>query len=210
MSTSYTPSQGSPPPTETRSKKPLRKRWWVWLLLAVVVLGVLGAIVGRDSDPTTSKEYRALQTELSDAQHSADNWKATAQTAQARADQASQRQSDLDQYKARLDQRSAELDQREAALKGREDAVTQTEQQVAASSITEGTWTVGRDVEPGTYHTKDLVSGSAMCYWEISKTGETGIDAIVDNDIVTGGRPTVTISAGQDFTTRDCGTWVKD
>ena len=31
----------------------------------------------------------------------------------------------------------------------------------------------------------------------------------MDNDIVSGGKPTVTIKKGQDFTTNDCGTWAK-
>jgi Flp pilus assembly protein TadG len=92
------------------------------------------------------------------------------------------------------------------ALAEREAAVTATEQQVAANTINEGTWTVGVDVEPGTYRTKDPVSGT--CYWAIFQSG-TNKDNIVQNDIVKGGSPTVTISAGQDFETSRCGSWVK-
>lgn len=75
----------------------------------------------------------------------------------------------------------------------------------AAAAIEEGTWEVGVDVAPGRYKTTAAVDG--MCYWKITTTGKP--DNIVDNDIVTGGRPTVTLKKGQDFTTQDCGTWSK-
>lgn len=77
----------------------------------------------------------------------------------------------------------------------------------AAATIEEGTWEVGVDVAPGRYKTVDAVDASGMCYWKITTTGKPS--DIVDNDIVTGGRPTVTIKKGQDFTTQDCGTWQK-
>lgn len=98
------------------------------------------------------------------------------------------------------------IESEKKALAEREAAVTATEQQVAANTISEGTWTVGVDVEPGTYRTKDPVTGT--CYWAIFRSG-TNKDDIVQNDIVKGGSPTVTIAAGQDFETTRCGPWVK-
>jgi hypothetical protein len=77
----------------------------------------------------------------------------------------------------------------------------------AESTIDEGTWEVGVDVKPGRYKTTVAVDEGAMCYWKITTTGKPG--NIVDNEIVSGGRPTVTIKKGQDFTTQDCGTWTK-
>jgi len=77
----------------------------------------------------------------------------------------------------------------------------------AAAAITEGTWEVGVDVAPGRYKTVEAVDSAGMCYWKITTTGKPS--DIVDNDIVTGGRPTVTIKKGQDFTTQDCGDWQK-
>ena len=77
----------------------------------------------------------------------------------------------------------------------------------AAATIEEGTWEVGVDVAPGRYKTTEAVGAAGMCYWKITTTGKP--NNIVDNDIVTGGRPTVTIKKGQDFTTQDCGTWAK-
>lgn len=98
------------------------------------------------------------------------------------------------------------IESEKKALAEREAAVTATEQQVEANTINEGTWTVGVDVEPGTYRTTGPVTGT--CYWAIFRSG-TNKDDIVQNDIVKGGSPTVTIAAGQDFETSRCGSWVK-
>ena len=88
---------------------------------------------------------------------------------------------------------------------GREQAVAAVEQRIAAAS-SPGDVAVGRDVAPGTYTTSQAVTGD--CFWEITRSGTNGGD-IVENDIVQGGFPTVTLSAGQDFTNNRCGTFVK-
>jgi len=75
-----------------------------------------------------------------------------------------------------------------------------------AVAIREGTWTVGRDIEPGTYTTTAEVASD--CYWSITKSGTNGGD-IIENDIVKGGKPTVTLREGQDFKTSRCGGWTK-
>jgi hypothetical protein len=62
-------------------------------------------------------------------------------------------------------------------------------------------------VPAGAYKVTSAVDPDAMCYWKISQTGKP--DNIIDNDIVKGGRPTVTVKRGQDFTTNDCGTWAQ-
>ena len=72
--------------------------------------------------------------------------------------------------------------------------------------IDDGTWTVGTDMPAGSYRTTANVG--ADCYWAILKSGSNGAD-IIANDIPGGGRPTVTLKAGQDFQSRDCGTWAK-
>ena len=80
------------------------------------------------------------------------------------------------------------------------------EQRIAATSIGEGIWSVGVDIEPGTYRTAQPLSG--YCYWGIYRSGTNG-DDIVENDGPTGGYPTVTLSPGQDFENSGCGTFVK-
>jgi hypothetical protein len=74
-----------------------------------------------------------------------------------------------------------------------------------APTIDEGTWTVGDDFPAGTYKLRE--PATSMCYWGIYKSGTNQGD-IIENDIVTGGRPTVTLKKGQDFKS-DCGVWVK-
>lgn len=79
----------------------------------------------------------------------------------------------------------------------------------AGATIEDGTWTVGEDgIVAGTYKVTTRTESGAMCYWKISKSGTNGA-SIIKNDIVTGGRPTVVLKKGQDFTTQDCGTWAK-
>jgi len=76
----------------------------------------------------------------------------------------------------------------------------------AAPTIEDGTWTVGGDFPPGTYRTAEAVGST--CYWAITKSGTNG-NEIISNDIPGGGKPTVTLKAGQDFSSQRCGTWVK-
>ncbi|MDP9390110.1 MAG: hypothetical protein M3P89_01690 [Actinomycetota bacterium] len=91
-------------------------------------------------------------------------------------------------------------------LDRREQAVAAIEQRIVQTSIGEGIWTVGVDVEPGTYRTAQPITG--YCYWAIHRSGTNGSD-IIDNDGPTGGVPTVNLSAGQDFENSGCGTFVK-
>jgi hypothetical protein len=77
----------------------------------------------------------------------------------------------------------------------------------AGTTIEDGTWTVGVDVKPGSYRVAVPIS-SGMCYWGIYRSGTNQRD-IVNNGIESGGRPQVTLKAGQDFKSSDCGTWTK-
>jgi hypothetical protein len=70
--------------------------------------------------------------------------------------------------------------------------------------ILEGVSHVGEDIPAGTYRTDEAVT---QCYWEKSTDAEG--QSIIDNDIVTGGRPQVILKKGQWFTSQDCGTWTK-
>lgn len=66
---------------------------------------------------------------------------------------------------------------------------------------------VGEDVPAGTYRAVERVDSSLGCYWSKTKDAE-GSD-IIDNDIVRGGRPQVTLKSGQWFKSQDCPDWVK-
>lgn len=71
-------------------------------------------------------------------------------------------------------------------------------------TIDDGTWTVGEDFPAGRYLAK---GAPADCFWSIYKSGTNQSD-IIDNHIG-GGNLRVTLKVGQDFTSQDCGTWVK-
>jgi hypothetical protein len=75
-------------------------------------------------------------------------------------------------------------------------------------TVTDGTWTVGVDIPVGSYKVDANVDPSAGCYWEIDKTGSNG-QTIIANNNVSGGRPSVTLKKGEDFTSQSCGTWAK-
>jgi len=75
---------------------------------------------------------------------------------------------------------------------------------LATVKIADGTYTVGKDLGPGTYRTAPR---SKDCYW--SRT--TGGGDIIANDFV-GFAPdgvTVTINAGEGFESNNCGVWTK-
>lgn len=78
----------------------------------------------------------------------------------------------------------------------------------AVTTITDGTWTVGDDIPPGTYKVSVPIAADQTCYWAITKTGSNG-EGIVANDFGGKGRPRVTLKRGQDFETNDCGVWQK-
>ncbi len=217
--------QWQPPTGESARQPPARKpRGWLrWALpIVALVAGIaLGAAVGA-SDPTDSDEYRGLEGQLaaqeSEAAAAQRSGSAAAQSAQQSASAAVQSarasassevaagSAAAQSAAAAASQRQSELDQREAEVAAREEAVTSTEKQIAASSVEQGTWTVGVDIEPGTYRPAQPVSSG--CYWAITRTGSNGSD-IIENDLPGGGLPTVQLSAGQDFTHHRCGTFVK-
>jgi hypothetical protein len=75
---------------------------------------------------------------------------------------------------------------------------------LAKSAISDGTWQVGTDVTPGTYH----APGGSTCGWVIESGSPNGSN----NSIVSKGEsgqtnPVVTLSYGDRFTTTNCGTW---
>ncbi|MFS8521229.1 MAG: hypothetical protein FWJ87_07620 [Micromonosporaceae bacterium] len=110
-----------------------------------------------------------------------------------------------EEQRAALEERAAELEAWEAELDAREQALTAAEEEKARNTVTDGIWTVGVDIEPGTYRATDV---SPDCYWAILVSGTNGED-IVANDLPGGGNPTVTLQEGQDFETHDCGEWTR-
>ncbi|GAB3521022.1 HlyD family secretion protein [Arthrobacter monumenti] len=203
------------PPSEERSRKPM------WAAAAVVVGLVLfggGAFTGAAAaDPTSSDAYIALTDDvatvaterdeaLSDLAVLEEDYDVLASGIAERESAVAQQEVDFLKAETELEEAQAKLEKAQAKLEERETAVAGAEAEKANNTISEGTWTVGVDIEPGTYRTTDSVRSS--CYWSIYVSG-TNSEDIVFNGIPGGGLPTVTLSEGQDFTTNRCGTWAK-
>jgi hypothetical protein len=187
-------------------------RWWEnrWVIpAAALAVGLsVGAAIGAgvavlSSDPTQTQEYRTLQKNLDTALGEIGAAESAARRA---ADRARVAGNEAAEREAAVAVRQRELGAAEQAVAAREAAVTAVEQQIAANSIENGIWTVGVDVEPGTYRVAEALTG--YCYWGIYASGTNG-DDIIENDGPTGGFPTVQLREGQDFENNGCGTFVK-
>lgn len=200
---------GDPTSEGTRSGFPWWRQAWVVAAVVGVAVGLVGGagIVLAANDPTRSEEYAALSEQLDRAKTDKGNAQDATREVQGRLSDANDKIAAYKKAESDLREREQAATDREAAVSAREQAVTATEQRIIDTTILEGTWTVGRDIEPGTYATREAVS-SGNCYWAIYVSGTNGGN-IVENDIVTGGVPTVTLSQGQDFTSNRCGSWVK-
>jgi hypothetical protein len=210
MTLTSTPTEALPTPAP--APRPILRRWRLWaiasLILALAVGWALAFYNYDSSEANASSVVRLrgdnvdLKRELGSVTDERDKLVA------GRADADAAMKSREDAAKKREDgltAREAAAKQREEDVKAREDAVTQQEKVQAQNTITEGNWAVGVDVQPGTYRTKEPVTDH--CYWGIY--ADANGSNIVANDIVTGGRPTVTIKNGQYFTTTRCGEWIK-
>lgn len=161
-------------------------------------------------DPTASDQYVALdgaktavESDLKSLQSEYESLNAKYITLE---DGIEERESKAVAREAEVGKAEAAVKTAQAAVKKREEAVTAAEKTKEANTIGDGTWTVGTDIQPGTYRATDNVGSS--CYWGIYATGSNGSD-IIENDIPGGGRPAVTLSVGQDFNSTRCGTWLK-
>lgn len=176
----------------------------MWVAAAGVVLLASGAVGGHFlTDPTRSDEYVALTDEAGSLQ---------AKLEKSQGDYVNLREDynklagDIYDREQKVGGREDAVTTAESAVKEREAAVSSAEATKAANTIADGTWTVGKHVAAGTYSTTMEVGSS--CYWGIYRSGSNG-DEIIENDIPGGGRPSVTLSEGQDFKSSRCGKWEK-
>lgn len=147
--------------------------------------------LGEQVDAATARHDEAA-TRVTELEDEVDTWAAREQELQDRED-------------AVADDEAAVAEQK-AAVAEREKAVTAVEKKIEATQTTDGTWSVGTDIQPGSYRTTEPVA--ADCYWKITAGGSNGSD-IVENDFPGGGYPVVTLQDGQVFTSARCGTWAK-
>lgn len=204
-----------PPPTSDEAPQPAEapkaKRK---ALIVPVIASALGLTLGlfagmAANDPVKSDEYAAAQAEIETLKSSLESSRAETKDAKEshrksavdiadRETAASKKSSEVHALEQELNELSKELEEREAAVGAAEEKQLQ-------NTIGEGVWTVGDDIEPGTYKVTTPID--VTCYWAIMKTGSNG--SLITNDIVEGGRPSVTLKVGQDFKNQDCGPWSK-
>ncbi|QDG63307.1 hypothetical protein [Pseudarthrobacter sp. NIBRBAC000502771] len=190
--------------------KPRRKKR-VLVAGAAVVLVACGVAVGTVlPDPTASPAYKSLAGEKSTVETERDAALSSYASLKGKYDTLQSgitgRESTVAAREAEVSKADAAVKAAEAAVKKREDAVTGAEKAKAANTVGDGTWTVGSDIEPGTYRAAAAVGST--CYWGIYQSGTNG-SKIIENDIPGGGRPVVTLSPGQDFNSTRCGKWEK-
>jgi hypothetical protein len=181
------------------------------LAAAAVALFVGGTGLGTAlPDPKESTAYKSLAGEKSTVETERDAALSSYASLKGKYDTLENglaaRESKVAAREAEVGKADAAVKTAEAAVKAREDAVTGAEKAKAARTVGDGTWTVGTDIEPGTYRAAAAVGST--CYWGIYRSGSNGSD-IIENDIPGGGRPVVTLSAGQDFNSTRCGKWEK-
>lgn len=75
------------------------------------------------------------------------------------------------------------------------------------ASFGDGTYQVGKDIQPGTYRTR---SASTGCYYERLKGFSGGIDDILANDNTDDPAIVTILASDKGFDAQNCGTWTKD
>lgn len=162
------------------------------------------------ADPTSSEEYATAISHAQVAGADRDKYRDELTELTTKHDtlasELADRESALEERESAVGEKETEVSEAEAALKTREKAVGTAEADAAANTVSDGMWTVGEDIKPGTYRTTGSVG--SRCYWGIYRSGSNG-DDIIDNDIPGGGKPTVKLSKGQDFKSSNCGDWRK-
>lgn len=185
----------SPPATPGRAKKPSKKALVIGALLFFAGVGV-GAAGGGSSDGGKVKDLEAQVVTLNGK---IDGAKSEGEAVKA---EYTAKLAGLDGRDAELDKRQADLDGVAAGLDSREAAVTSKEAAKKKSTFSDGTYEVGIDIVPGTYHTD---GAGDLCYFHTSVNGDDIADQVVGN-----GPQTVVVPAGVRFVkSSSCGTWTK-
>ncbi|MET3206218.1 UNVERIFIED_ORG: hypothetical protein ABIB21_003037 [Arthrobacter sp. UYEF13] len=202
----------SEPEAQPAAGTPKRSRKKGTLLATAAVVLLAGGVAFGTvlPDPKASDAYTALADEKATVEIERDAALSSYSSVKGKYDSLqggiTTRESKVSARETEVGKADAAVKTAEAAVKAREEAVTGAEKTKAANTIGDGTWTVGSDIEPGTYRASADVGSS--CYWGIYATGSNGSN-IIDNDLPGGGRPSVALSAGQDFKSSRCGKWEK-
>jgi hypothetical protein len=215
-----------PPPAPPEPPAPPRRPTMKWILLGVgvlVVLIVIGSVAGagRSATSKANKERDLLQSTLTSTQASLEQANADLSAAKTHLTDAKVEVSDA-QHEMRVAQQKAKnaetkafkdaqaklatqqaaVNSQAAAARQQQAAVDAARGELNATSISDGVYAIGTDVQPGTYHT----SGGSNCYYAILNSTDTS--DIATNDLGDGPR-VATLPAGKYFDTSGCSDWVK-
>lgn|GEM_PF-3372071 len=166
----------------------------------------------------TQSKYDSLRAELTKSQAAT----ATARQDAAQADSKAQADEQTQLSQARAQDQAQLQQQQEALAKQQSDAqaaqaaaqqqsqqnaaqkasLDQQQAAVDANSFGDGLYQVGRDIQPGKYHSS---GAGGNCYW--AKLGSSNTDNIIDNNNSTGPQ-TITIDSPY-FESNGCGNWTK-
>ena len=179
---------------------PQRQRRWLIpaaALLAVVVVGVVAALVGYHSG--TSAQYRADQPSLSRLRGTVSQLRGTLpglrqQVAAADARASSAQQAAMQQAQQQYASKLAAASQAEARAKADQRQAAAMLGQLQASQISaDGVYVVGSDIKAGTWHTPGDGGSGDQCYYAVLNS--TNTSDIADNNNFDGPE-TVTLSGG--------------
>ena len=181
------PPMRQPPMQQPMRQQPATKKngvpAWAAVLCAVGMLlvgNLVGCGVGSSSSTPSENDIKSSQT-YKDLES---KYKAAAK------DSSSAKKDEL----AKLDK---EISDAQAKL----DHLTGQVEQAKKNTLKDGNWTVGTDIESGTYRASEEVGSD--CYWSITAGGSNGSD-IIANDIPGGGYPQFTVEDGQQIQISNC------
>ena len=176
-----------PTPDAAPARKAWYKRWWVWVIAAVIIFVAIGVATG---DPEAGEDTAAESTVTS-----ADSTTTTVEDAETTTT-------------------TEGTTTTAAAPETTTTAPTTTTTTVPPTTTTtvpvyfsDGTWLIGNDIAAGVYQTAEA-SGTFGCYWERLSGLSGGFDDIIANDNPDGIAIVEIMDSDEAFSSERCGDWI--
>jgi len=186
----------------------IRRRPLVVVAASGIALLVIGFAIGATGPASEIDRLKDERAELTRERDAAASDKATLSAGfddvQGELDEANEKLAAIGDLRARKRELSREISRLEGRVRDERAKLVVAQDQVAKSTITDGTWQLNVDYVPGTYKAE----GGDACYWEkLSGPSGDGIDGIIENG---GFSPNQIVSIDSPyFKTTDCGTWTR-
>ncbi len=205
-----------PQNNQTQPKPPLTKRWFRFnqLVIASAISAILGIIVGaaiaiplsyssgvnKQMEATTQAQIIRKNDEYQKAQKKLDD--IDREYEEAKAVIAGAKKYNVDNLKSQSEKLSTEIESQKKELDELEGKVESAKK----NTIGNGTWQVGKDVQPGRYRVTEEVhdTPSKTCAIFILENND-----YVDSLVPEGGFPEFTVKDGQELRISGCPTFTK-